>query len=256
MPRFSPDGRKIAVSSDRSGNFQIWVCDRDGSNAVQLTAFQGVSFFPAWSPDGQRIVFSSNASGQFVIYVVNAGGGRPQLLTNNRSSAAWPTFSRDGAWIYFSSPSSGRDEVWRIPSHGGEAIQVTKNGGYMPQESPDGKLLYYVRRFSTGPLYRMPVQGGEEAQVIDAIAARSYAITNEGIFFMLPIGPAETQEYYEVNSSNTLRFFSFATGQTSVVATLQKPLQLGITVSSDGKSALYSQLDRLEEDLMLVENFR
>jgi Tol biopolymer transport system component len=256
MPRFSPDGRKIAFSSDRAGNFQVWVCDRDGTNAVQLTTFQGVNFFPSWSPDGQRIAFSSNTSGQFEIYVINAGGGRPEALTHGGEGGAWPTFSRDGKWIYFSSARSGRDEIWKVASHGGGPIQVTKTGGYMPQESADGTSLYYVRQFSTGPLYRIPVQGGEETEVIDAISARSYAVTNEGIYFILPANPKQAQEYYEVNTGNALCFLSFSTGTTNIMATLQKPLQLGVTVSPDGSSALYSQVDRLEEDLMLVENFR
>ena len=92
MPQFSPNGDKVAFASDRSGYFQIWVCDADGNNAVQLTSFQGASWNPAWSPDGQRIALSSNPEGRMDIYVVNAGGGKPQRLTSGAGEKEWPSF--------------------------------------------------------------------------------------------------------------------------------------------------------------------
>ncbi len=64
-PQFSPDGRKIAFASYRSGHAEIWVCDSDGSNSFQLTSFAGPDCTtPQWSPDGQQIAFSANQEGQ------------------------------------------------------------------------------------------------------------------------------------------------------------------------------------------------
>src|SRR6266480_5707461 len=75
--QFSPDGRRIAFVSLRSGNPEIWVCNSDGSNAVQLTSFGGPFVTtPRWSPDGERIAFDSNAAGEFDIHVVGANGGK------------------------------------------------------------------------------------------------------------------------------------------------------------------------------------
>ncbi len=54
-PQYSPDGRRIAFNSTRSGSYEIWVCDRDGANPVQLTSFgKGISARARWSPDGSR----------------------------------------------------------------------------------------------------------------------------------------------------------------------------------------------------------
>ncbi len=63
-PQFSPDGTKIVFSSARSGNYEIWVCDREGRNPVQLTSFNGPELgSPRWSPDSRWIAFDSPKAG-------------------------------------------------------------------------------------------------------------------------------------------------------------------------------------------------
>ena len=63
-PQFSPDGSKIAFQSTRSGGFEIWVCQGDGSSPMQLTHFNTVlTGTPRWSPDGRQIAFDSRPAG-------------------------------------------------------------------------------------------------------------------------------------------------------------------------------------------------
>ena len=59
--------------------------------------------------------------------------------------------------------------MWKVPAQGGAAIQVTRNGGGLPVESPDGKSLYFAKGDgATGP-WKMPVEGGPETQVVKAV---------------------------------------------------------------------------------------
>ena len=75
-PAWSPDGRRIAFTSERDGNPEIYVMNADGSGVTRLTYndARDLDSFPAWSPDGRRIAFHSNRDGNFEIYVMNASG--------------------------------------------------------------------------------------------------------------------------------------------------------------------------------------
>jgi TolB protein len=102
------------------------------------------------------------------VYVVSTGGGAPQRLTTPPGTNSWPFWSRDGRWLYFKSVR----QIWKIRSQGGEATQVTraKEGADVPQESPDGRFLYYCRGWPFAQsVWKIPVEGGEETKVLDAV---------------------------------------------------------------------------------------
>jgi len=166
-PQFSPDGSKIVYQSNRSGVFQIWLCNSDGTSARQLTNLNAAwTGTPRWSPDGRFIVFDSRPTGQSDIFVVDAEGGPPRRLTSNPSNEAVPSWSKDGRWIYFASDRSGRWEVWRVPAPGGDALPVTHLGGFAAFESLDGKTLYYTKGLSVPGIWKVPTSGGEESEVL------------------------------------------------------------------------------------------
>ena len=82
-PAFSPDGRKIAFGSSRSGDFEIYAMNADGSDIVRLTQSPGLDARPAWSPDGTRIAFTSNRDGNYEIYVMDTDGSNPHNATSH-----------------------------------------------------------------------------------------------------------------------------------------------------------------------------
>jgi len=261
-PQYSPDGRKIAFDSFRTGDPEVWTCDADGANCQQLTKFAGPwDEGPRWSPDGHWIALDSRASGNPEVYVIAADGGSPRRLTNSPDSNVHPSWSHDGRWIYFASDRSGRYEVWKMPRDGGEAIQVTHAGGFVTFESADGKYLYYTKFNLRGPvpLFRMPAGGGEEVQIVPRIESYDlFCVTSKGVYFVPPPPDA-----------NTIQFLDSASGKVSRLATLDKqaagayrsaildkPVAGGLAVSPDDAYVVWSQIDRNTFNLMLVEGFR
>jgi Tol biopolymer transport system component/DNA-binding winged helix-turn-helix (wHTH) protein len=246
-PQYSPDGKRITFHSMRSGWSEIWVADSDGSNAHQLTFLRAPSTgSPRWSPDGNRIVFDSNVAGQFALYTINADGGKPRRFTTNPADDAVASWSRDGRSIYFASGRSGEWQVWKTPVEGGNAIPVTRHGGYVAFESPDGRFVYYSKGRGQTSLWRVPARSGEEQQVLESVGWLSFAMAQDGIFFV----PGDA------GGTPSIRFFNFRTGAITVVAPIDGSPSDGLSVSPDGRYLLYSQTDQQSSELMLVENFR
>ena len=136
---------------------------------------------------------------------------------------------------------------------GGEPIQVTQDGGLWPFESTDGKFVYYTKgRLGRASLWKVPVGGREETQVLESVVAFNFSATPQGIYF---IQPPDTDE---PGWSFLIRFFDFATGRATTINSLPPGVRAdqGLTVSPDSRSILYTQVDQSQSDLMLVENFR
>ena len=207
-----------------------------------MTTFgKGQSGSPRWSPDGRTIVFDNNVAGNWDIYVIRSEGGRPLRLTANLATDAVPKWSRDGRWIYFFSSRTGRREIWKIHSDGSSETQMTTTGGWLADESADGKNLYYK---NTDPdvsgLWKMPVGGGPKSKVLEGVMGRSFTVTERGIYF------------HAGNPAVELRFFDFAGRSTRFIASVGEESS---TVSNDEHWVLYSQNLSLGTNLIVVDNF-
>jgi Tol biopolymer transport system component len=249
-PQYSPDNKRIAFTSARSGSNEIWVSDSEGANAIQLTSINGPDVgTPRWAPDSKQIAFDSTVTGNRDIHVINAEGGKPRQLTEETSDEVRPSWSRDGRWIYFGSNRSGEWQVWKEPAEGGQPVQVTHQGGREAIESFDGKVVYYSRGFGIPGIWKVPVEGGQEVKVLDEALQGFWALSDRGIYFI----DAKSTPH------SAIQFLNFTTGETTRIGTVDKVLQLvypSLAVSSDGRSLLYVQIDNLESDIMLVENFK
>jgi Tol biopolymer transport system component len=251
-PQISPDGRKIVFQSSRSGSFEIWVSERDGSHPIQLTFFGGPQAgSPRWSPDSRQIAFDSPTKGNTEIYVISAEGGSPRQLTAGTSDNVRPSWSRDGRSIYFGSKRSGDWQVWKIPVDGGSAVQVTRNGGRETYESPDGTTVYYTKLGVPG-IWSVPVSGGEETRLLASGMQGHWAVYDEGIYLL--------------NSRSmppVIESFGFRAPGIERVAALPREMipfdgfaASAIAASRDGRSILYVQADQTQSEIMVLEKFR
>jgi Tol biopolymer transport system component len=129
VPQWSPDGQKIAFSSDRDGDGEIYVINQDGSNLVQLTNNAGYDGHPRWSPDGSMIAFESDRNGGgWDIFVMNADGSNPRPVTSTAASNDWmPFWSPDGKWLVYVSDQDGNNELYIMDINGQNQQRLTTN---------------------------------------------------------------------------------------------------------------------------------
>ena len=249
----SPDGKRVAFASDRSGDLEIWVANIDDTNPLQLTSLRApLTGSPSWSPDGRWIAFNSHPGEHSGVFVISAQGGTPRRLTPPGIDALVPGWSRDGSSVYFSGGPEENWGIWKMPAQGGDAVRITD--GFGSRESDDGSWLYFGSyrdspRHMTAIL-RTPLAGGPRTLVYDGVTQRLWTLGGHCLYFM----------DFDARLHATINCMNLATGKVARIADVPKvpytPLAwAGLSVSSDGASILYPQLDQQTSRIMLVENF-
>jgi Tol biopolymer transport system component len=164
IPDWSPDGSKIAFESDRSGTFEIYVMNADGSNQTRVTTI-GNCYFPRWSPDGTRIAFYTNQTGLDSIYTINPNGTGVFQVTSPEVEASDPAWSPDGTKIGFIS-AFGSAGISAINANG--TNQSLLYGGdfiYYFDWGPDGKSLAISQNYP--PNYKWQIHVFDLVSQID-----------------------------------------------------------------------------------------
>jgi Tol biopolymer transport system component len=242
-PAFSRDGRRIAFGSDRSGTGEIWVCNADGSDPVQLTSFRGPETgTPVWSFDGSEVVFDSRPDGDAQLFAVRADGGVPRPIDTGIPNSSQPSFSGDGRWLYFVGGHESAIQIYKRRYPGGPTVAITTQGGVWPRESADGQRVFYAR---SGALWSASIAGGDERAEARFPAGSSWGWVPApgGLYLIDRSGPQAA-----------LAFFDLATRRVHrIVEVPRASLWQAIAISPDGRSILYSQRDTDIADIMLVE---
>jgi Tol biopolymer transport system component len=147
-PAWSPDGKRIAFSSDRTGRSQIYIMNADGSSEINISQNTDSDGEPRWSPDGQQIAFVSVHENSFPqIYTMAPDGTHRRRLTGLGSlhplDGSFPTWSPDGKQIAFSSAHDGSPAVFVMNADGTNVILLVEGPSY-PVWSPDAKYIATV----------------------------------------------------------------------------------------------------------------
>ena len=194
QPRFSPDGKHIAFTSDQGGGDNIWIMDLKGENQTAVTdeTFRLLNS-PAWSPDGDYLVArkhftASRSLGAGEVWLYHKAGGKGVQLTkreNDQKDLGEPMFSPDGRYVYFSHDATpgktfhySKDSVagiYKIKRYDRETGEIETvidgmGGAIRPTPSPDGKKLAYIKRddFQTS-LYLYDLTSGEHTKLYDKL---------------------------------------------------------------------------------------
>lgn len=176
-PSVSPDGRRIAFVSSRTGDPEIYVMDADGANLTRITAFHREDWAPEWSPDGQWLAFLSSREGRDRVFIVRPDGSDVRAISGDAPTGQ----ERDLAW----SPSSdrlafsgrqpdGTRRIWLAATAGGPATALTDARGHsdQPTWSPDGDYLVFVSEVAGDPeLFLMRADGSGQTRLTHAPGA-------------------------------------------------------------------------------------
>jgi TolB protein len=148
-PEISPDGGSITYArySSTSDNFQIYLANRNGKDAGNITRVYG--WDPTWSPDGKRILFASDMRGSNQLYTVKLDGSDLQVITNLPALRGRSDWSADGNYIVTYSGPAWNRELYIMNSDGTNSHQLTPSGGNSqgPSFSPDGKWVAFTAYF-------------------------------------------------------------------------------------------------------------
>jgi imidazolonepropionase-like amidohydrolase/Tol biopolymer transport system component len=194
QPRFSPDGKRIAFTSDRAGGDNIWIMNADGTKPSQVTkeSYRLLNS-PTWTPDGQYIAArkhftSTRSAGAGEIWMYHWTGGDGTQMTKRRTEQkdeGEPAFSRDGRYLYWSMDATpggsfeyNKDAntqiycIQRLDRESGEikTIEGGAGGAIRPTPSPDGKWLAFIRRVRfKSVLYLYDTATGAEKPLYDGL---------------------------------------------------------------------------------------
>ena len=149
QPSYSPDDQRIAFSSDRSGNIDVWAVERSTGALQRLTHDPAADWDPSYSADGRRLLWSSNRSGNFEIWSAHADGSGARQLSRDGLDAENPVATPDGSWILYSSSNPAKAGIWKIRPDGSEAMLLAAGNLLLPEISSDGRHFACAERIST-----------------------------------------------------------------------------------------------------------
>jgi Tol biopolymer transport system component len=266
MPgRFSRDGTHVAFTSDRSGNWQVWVAGRSGAELRTVRGLEGGATVNvgSWSPDGRSVALDAIVGGHSAIYLLRVDSGQLTRLSGGRANESDPEWSGDGRWVYYASDVSGRSEIWKIRAEGGTPVQITTDGGFEPREAPDGRSLYYVDAphqhglVVGSTLKRISSDGGPVSVVVSGVPPGAWDVTDTGIVFVKGApGPSPGP-----GAADGLNEYSFRDGRVRRLGDLpflvsRFGVSRVLTVSRDGRWVLISHIDSWQRDILVADNVR
>jgi Tol biopolymer transport system component len=160
--------RRIAFSSKRDGNFEIYTINEDGSGLKRLTSSKNDDMKPQWSPDGQKIMYLSKKGKEVAIRVMNDDGSGQVEIARNCVADYLPLWSPDSTKVLFMMKNKSKTIICRVDADGGNLIRLTERDaeGMCPSWSADGQRILCLEKYKRKKyIYIMNSDGTERVKV-------------------------------------------------------------------------------------------
>ena len=239
MPRFGPNGDRLAFISGRSGRSEIWAT-RPDSGLDRLFGVDHPNHIHAflWSPTGDRIAVSDH---QARLLIVDTATGDSEGVPGSPFSGPLLDWSADGASIYRLEITDGSPEVWNVRLEDGDRRQITRCGAKAAQESPDGRSLYVTRQHTPG-LWRVELEGdGRPTRILDGVDWYAWTSSDRGIY-----------SFETTLAQPGIYFRESVVGEPVLVLPLPA-VKLGFSVSKDHRWLAYARASSRDGDIILID---
>jgi serine/threonine protein kinase/WD40 repeat protein len=244
----SPDGQKLLFASGRSGSLQEWIAEANGTNARQLTNFEGADVVTAtWTPNSRDAIISvrSKDVGERIYQTPVYGTA---TLTRLLDGAMATAVSHDGKWLYVTKATERTRSIWRTQLAKSVTMELIADGGVFGLESPERKSFYFAKRDEREGLWHQPLPSGPTTRVVARLHRRNlFAIGKTGIFYIAPIPVADYPALF---------FKGFQDQASRILLKFQRQIEWGLSLSPDERSIIFSQTDAGNSDILLIERFR
>jgi eukaryotic-like serine/threonine-protein kinase len=264
QPAYSPDGKWVVFSSNRSGNLDLWAISTESGTVRRVTDDAAEDWDPGFTPDGSKILWSSNRTGAFEIWAAETDGSGSRQVSHDGVDAENPTMTPDG-WVVYTSggPQGG---IWKVRLDGTQPTRFLPGANMLtPDVSPDGRWVSYVET-TTGArniLRVASVADGKSADFgIDVSVTTAATYTATGVYGRSRWRPDGKALYFlgrDESAVNGIFEQDFAPGKDTSstrkrLAAFEPDLMTEtFGVSPDGTRLAVASFDRIFS-IMLAEN--
>ncbi len=256
-PRFSPDGKRLAVSVGPLSQRDVWLFQLPSGPFTRFTNEGAINDRPEWTPDSKAVLFRSNRRGRNALWIqnVDADGQATPLFGRADSQIDEGVLSPDGAYLVVQRDSNGNGEVWFRSMRGDTTLRRIQSGqgAYGARFSPDGKWIVYTLTESGG---------------IEQVFVRSFPSLTSQFQVSLagggtPVWSADGKRIYYTNSGQLIAA-TIGSTQPFTIASRDVVLPRGYTfsavhadydVAKDGHTILALQSASQDAKLVVVRNF-
>ena len=196
---------RIAFSSSRDGNFEIYIMDSDGTNEERLTSNAAADLSPSWSPNGTKIAFARAD----VIYVMEANGTNVKKLTESSLVSSDPEWSPDGKRIVFSAIADGTDrDIYVLDTADGIANDITEGSAsddFEPAWSPDGSRILFTSGINAtnSGIFIMNANGGDRSLLVSDGSNRQADWSPDGKKIVFSGNLSRNFDIYTINADGS-----------------------------------------------------